>query len=694
MSIAGRNLVDKILEEINRSNIFACDLTYPNLNVAFELGYAIARFKRVWIVLNSTITTSESRYKRLYFGLTGSGYTKYANSKELSESFFADDLGSSLDKTLLGDHYRGQRSREDNPTLLYVKPPIDPESVLTTTRFLRESYFRHGLIIDDPDENRAPTLQWYASKISSADAVLIHLLSQEQTDYKGHNAKCAMVAGLAHGLGIPLLMTVATPFQTPVDYRDVLKTYDTSSECRLIIDGWAEQLRNRVSSQRRPRRGRVDVAPENLELRSLAIGEPVAEHERLTLGHYFVETTCYRHSLNDRLTIVVGRKGVGKSAQLYAMESALRDDRQCHVCIVKPAGYEIDGLVRVLKSVVHNSEKGYLIESLWKFLIYSELTKSVREDVEDMSLYQPLSEDEADFLSYYDRHARLLAPPFSERLDLAIRSLDVLDDIDDAIEQRRRISEQLHSSQLSNMRRLLGRVLERHRKVNVLIDNLDKPWHPGSDIDSLAKLLWGLLQVGDDIVSEFEKQDSRRSSVNMSLTVFLRSDIFAVIRPSVAEQDKLPVQLMTWSDSGMLRRLVDMRLAHRFSNTYTIADIWRRLFPSKVDGHSPWQFIQTTALPRPRDVVFLLREAIDGAINGGRNKVSPSDFLDARDKYSEYALRSILAEDDPKRSNLGAVVFEFSGSTTTLNRSQLDERLRQPAYRPRISSFILIFFVI
>ena len=675
MSVGGRNLVDQILGEIDKANIFACDLTYPNLNVAFELGYAISRFKRVWIVLNSTITAAEPRYQRLYFSLTGSGYTKYANSDELTNSFFADDLESSLDETLLGDHYRGERRREENPTLLFVKPTIDPEPVLASTRFLEASYFRHGLIIDDPNENRAPTLQWYASKISSADAVLIHLLSQEQTGHQEHNAKCAIVAGLAYGLDIPLLMTVATPFQTPVDYRDVLETYDTASECRLIIEKWTEQLRNRVQSHRRPGRSRLDTDTRKLELRGLAIGEPVAEHERLHLGHYFVATSCYRHSLNDRLTIVVGRKGVGKSAQLYAMESALRDDRQCHVCIVKPAGYEIDGLVRVLKSVIHNSEKGYLIESLWKYLIYSELTKSVRDEVYNKSFNQSLNDDEISFLSYYKRHALLLDPPFSERLDRAIRSLDVLGDIEDAIEQRRRISEQLHSYQLSNMRRLLGRVLTNHRKVNILIDNLDKPWHSGSDLDSLAKLLWGLLQVGDDIVSEFEKQDSRRSSVNMSLTIFLRSDIFAVIRPSAVEQDKLPIQLMVWTDSGMLRRLVDMRLAHPFSHTYTISDIWHRLFTPKVGGHSPWHFIQTTALPRPRDVVFLLREAIDSAINGGRAQVSASDFIDARDKYSEYALRSILAEDGLQRGKLEAVVFAFSGAPTIFNRAELDERL-------------------
>ena len=675
MSIGGQNLVDRILEEINRSPVFACDLTYPNLNVAFELGYAIARFKRIWIALDATIVNSEERYKRHYYALTGAGYNTYSNSEDLVSSFFADDVDSTLDKTLLGDHYRRRRAKAENPTLLFVKPSINPEPVMTSTRFLEQSYFRYGLIIDDPEELRAPTLQWYASKIFTADAVLLHLLSREQIGYKGHNAKCAIVAGMAHGFGVPLLMTVAAPFETPVDYRDLMKIYNTASECDLAIHNWTEDLRNRVLTPRRPRREPIEVSSTNLELRALSIGEPVAEHERDVLSQYFIQTRSYRRALNDRLTIVVGRKGVGKSAQLYAMDAEFRDDRHRHVCIVKPAGYEIDGLVRVLKSLQHNSERGYLIESLWKFLIYSELAKSVSEDIENMSVYQQPSEDDMEMLDYYQRHARLLAPPFSERLDLAVRSLDDLAVMNDPLEQRQRISEQLHSSQLGSMRRLIGRVLTNQRKAYILIDNLDKPWHPGAEIKWLSQLLWGLLQVGDDIVSEFEKEDSRRSPVNLTLTIFLRSDIFAVIRPSAAEQDKLPIQHMTWSDPGMLRRLVDLRLAHPFARNHKIADIWQKLFPSEIEGKSPWRFIRTTALPRPRDVVFLLGEAIECAINAGRRKIADTDFLEARDRYSEYALRSILAEDDPYRGRLSAVIFAFSGTSATLNRAELDKRL-------------------
>src|SRR6266571_3748674 len=54
-SVAGKNVTAEITRNIDQARIFACDLTYANSNVVFELGYAIGRFKRIWISLNTTI---------------------------------------------------------------------------------------------------------------------------------------------------------------------------------------------------------------------------------------------------------------------------------------------------------------------------------------------------------------------------------------------------------------------------------------------------------------------------------------------------------------------------------------------------------------------------------------------------------------------------------------------------------------
>ena len=90
-------------------------------------------------------------------------------------------------------------------------------------------------------------------------------------------------------------------------------------------------------------------------------------------------------------------------------------------------------------------------------------------------------------------------------------------EIEDEIAQRRRISELLHSNQLRDLRDILGKVLSAYDKVSILIDNLDAQWGTNANIEPLSELLWGLLQVSDDIVSQFKIEDHWRTPANVNL---------------------------------------------------------------------------------------------------------------------------------------------------------------------------------
>ncbi len=79
---SGKLLIGSITQNIDRAKVFACDLTYLNRNVTFELGYAIGTFKRIWTSLDTSIQNSERDYKRVYFNLLGMGYAPYQNHKE------------------------------------------------------------------------------------------------------------------------------------------------------------------------------------------------------------------------------------------------------------------------------------------------------------------------------------------------------------------------------------------------------------------------------------------------------------------------------------------------------------------------------------------------------------------------------------------------------------------------------------
>jgi hypothetical protein len=229
----------------------------------------------------------------------------------------------------------------------------------------------------------------------------------------------------------------------------------------------------------------------------------------------------------------------------------------------------------------------------------------------------------------------------------------------------------LHVNELRDLRRLLGLVLSSRHKVTVLIDNLDDPWRPGHDTEYQSDLLTGLLRVATDITNEFRREDHWQRRVNMSLVIFLRSDIFAHIHPLAAEQDKLPLHRIVWNDNESLLRVLDQRLASALPTDAELSDLWQQLFPEHVVGLPTRQFITSNTLARPRDLIFFVKQAIAAAINRGHSAVTADDFLDARRNYSEFVFRSLLAEDDPEKRKLEAVLYEFAGAPRTMRESEV-----------------------
>src|SRR6266849_2625771 len=55
LDIPGRFVADGVLERIDHSDFIAADVTRLNFNVAFEVGYAIGKSKRVIITLNEAL---------------------------------------------------------------------------------------------------------------------------------------------------------------------------------------------------------------------------------------------------------------------------------------------------------------------------------------------------------------------------------------------------------------------------------------------------------------------------------------------------------------------------------------------------------------------------------------------------------------------------------------------------------------
>ena len=154
---------------------------------------------------------------------------------------------------------------------------------------LQRSDFARELVVDDPRDNAGSRPEWYADQIKSSDATIVQLLSNNNVGSSEHNIKASVVAGLALGLGCRVLMLAQAPFESPVDYTELLQVHQGPSETTPRVNEWLTNIIAELPA-RRPRRP-VNPPASALELRHVSMGQYVAEFERDEIDDYFVETS-------------------------------------------------------------------------------------------------------------------------------------------------------------------------------------------------------------------------------------------------------------------------------------------------------------------------------------------------------------------------------------------------------------------
>lgn len=665
--VGGRIIIDVICNEIAASNLFCADLTEVNPNVMFELGFAIATNKRVWLILDHTKQSSKKQFDQLRI-LTTIGYADYCNSHDIQNKFYKDMPWENLDKTIFKESIESNLVLGKAPTILYLKSRHETEPSRRISKIISQS--KIPKIVDDPRESTAQSLTWYGTQVYSAQAVVCHFTNPEREGAQLHNARYALVAGLAKGMDKPLLMLEEGDFFIPIDYRDALQQYQTPSQAITLLENWLNPIQDKWAEAEQNRIRHTTQVTLAAELQGLEVGEYLAENEASNLVEdYFVETTAYREALHGSNIIFVGRKGSGKTANLFKLESDLSNDPRNLVCVIKPIAYELESIVELLRRYSERDQKGYVIESLWKFLIYTEMGSAAIERINNRASGE-IFENEKDLVKFNQETDGLLNEDFTIRLERTVGNIintSRPSQKDGSMEEfRGAISEAIHKGVLSKLRVALGLALKKTEHVAVLVDNLDKAWDKTSNLSNLAQFLLGLLGAAGRIPIEFTHKDERRESLNINLIIFLRSDIFYRITEQAREPDKIKYTKLNWQDPELLLKVIERRFVSSHQGNVSPNEMWEKYFTATVQGLPIKKYIMGRILPRPRDLVFLIKSAVSIALNRGHIVVEESDILEAEKQYSQYALESILVENGITIETLERILYEFAGSNANL----------------------------
>lgn len=670
LQVQGSVLVDKICRAIDDSDTVVAEVSDLNSNVLFEAGYALASNKHLWLAVDETDADAIRRWKELGIFST-IGRVNYSGSSDKLVSEWEGTKAEGADEpTLLETLMSGGRAKQADAVFAPALPTRF-QAALTLESFLERQ--SHLTILGAGDDLGMAPLDFYVKEIYRASAAIFHLLAPKRVRAAEHNARASFFAGLAHGFKLPVLMVVEEGFTSPLDYKDLLFTYDSAADLQDHVKNWLDSLPKQAGTNKRLGKLALDI-----ELPLRTFGQYVAEYERDELTNYFVETSEFRSILAGDSKVFVGRKGTGKTATMSQGVLELRKDRRNLVVAVKPSAYELAGLVEFVKALESDSQSEYAMLSIWTYLLYTEI--AVRTVGYASERPAGTGTDNALVLltqELIDRQIDLDAD-LSTRLEQAVTTLTA-DERRDGEAPHAYIGRVLGLHRLAHLKELILRTLKDLDRVAVLIDNLDKAWERGVDYQVMARFILSLLTAIGRVEKDFGRPSGGLDPVNVTLTVFLRTDIYDAISKFAREPDKIGVLSVRWQDAELLVRVLEERYAANRSRKRgtPVFDMWEEVFDSEVRGLPTRDYFLWRALPRPRDFIYFANAALTTAINRKHSVISAADITIAEKQYSRFAIEALLVESEAEGFDLEEALYEFAGVDSTLTVGQLGELLQE-----------------
>lgn len=675
MKISGKVIVSKILAEIDACDFFCADLTGINDNVLFELGYAITKKKPLFIINDTSHGELYRRFKELSL-FVSTGYIRYTNTADIVRGFEESRPYDSVDK-LLWDTLLETMEIKDIPTpLLILNGQVNTNYNQDIVSLANT--FKLPFILDDASESKVQPLSWYASQLNVVPAVLAQFSTTSRVGSEVHNAKCAVVCGMALGLGKKVRMISESPYETPLDYRELLQVFETREKCKSIVNNFFTSVRNEMGQFFLLKEQSKPLKKLRSTLQDISFGEAIAEHENLNLSEYYVPNANTNSLIKNEYNLVIGRKGTGKTASLYFLQNYLKADKKNHVVVIKPITFEVDGLISLMESSQGDFERGFLVECIWKFLIYTEIAKHLYEEINKKPMYA-LTKEEEVFSAYIESSPNIFLSDFSTRLEEQLKVLreNRIVDIPSGSNQEYRIkvSEFLHQGTLATAREHFAKIIPKNHNLIVLIDNLDKSWRPNSRINILSKYILGLLGVSGRIVGELSVIKSIKMNLSFRLTLFLRSDIFRYVVMYAREPDKIEVTRLQWDDKESLFRIIEERFKELSGIPFEGSELWDHYICKSVGGVDVKDYIMDSVFPRPRDIIFFFKSAKDIAVSRGHSRIEEEDIKKAHRNYSAWVFQSLIAENGITLKQMEDFMYELMASDLVLTQSEIVDKM-------------------
>ncbi len=408
------------------------------------------------------------------------------------------------------------------------------------------------------------------------------------------------------------------------------------------------------------------------------LGDLRAEHDHTMLDVAFYETPAYLTLIESGdKTVVVGRRGAGKSALAYGLAKywkGVPKTRVIEMSLEKPHVIGLAPLVRLFGDSYRLISAA--CEKFWHYALLMEISL-------ELSTYFKF--DKADKDSVLSRHLatwRTLGNEVTLRLCKFLRDALAAD-----AAPAERISDLAEKLELHALDGALRDVLESLDFTCVLlIDRLDEGYEP-TDVGV------GLL---DGIVSATIELHAISPRIRTAL--FLRDNMFRMIAKQNQDYSRNiegQVLRLHWAEYHLMNMVCDrLRVVFDIAHQGTVK-AWNRCVARELAGREGFKKCLQLTLYRPRDLLVLLNEAFRLAGETNREQIILDDVRAAGKGVSIARLDDLHKEYSALIPGLEFLTGAFTSRKPECNATQaqviFSGVLSSPAYTTEVQQQFAIF---
>ncbi|MGW4541676.1 P-loop ATPase, Sll1717 family [Streptomyces chartreusis] len=406
-------------------------------------------------------------------------------------------------------------------------------------------------------------------------------------------------------------------------------------------------------------------------VRQLFFGRDDAENDLtdgLLSGTVFRPNYAYREVLSGRKSLIIGRKGSGKSAICRRLAAADGHPGACLVITPDDAAgeeirrFELQGVTAdTAKSLIWRYV--FAVHAARHLTLHARAAHGRRPPPAVRALRTFLrTNDESDDARLYDRLRRGARGLQSANLSLKAFGVETALGVNGASEGAR-ASRQLEVLEdgVADAFAALG-CADTHPPLLYLVDQLEQVWTV--DADSHA-LVTGLLLAAKHVTDRYGRA--------VRTALFIRADIYDTLNFSDGDKFHSDEIRITWTHEG-LRDVALARARASLGAELTADQLWGQLFPPSVRGEPTAEYLFGRALPRPRDTIQFLNACRSVADERGGPVITEEDVLAATERFSRWKLQDLAKEYLVNHPFLRTLFAMFENSGYFVTREMIETR--------------------